>query len=174
VIRRGPAWTKARLAVILLHGRGSAPEDLLELAGEWDVPDAVYLAPAAPGGTWYSESFLAPIDRNEPWLSSSLQTVEHVLDEIEQHGLPAERVAVLGFSQGGCLGLEFTARHARRYAGVIGLSAGLIGPPGTPRAYAGALAGTPGVPGMQRHRSAHPAFTRPRVCRGVPQTRGRR
>ena len=142
VVHRGAAWTKARLAVILLHGRGGAPEDLLELADEWNVPDIAYLAPAAAGRTWYPESFLAPIDRNEPWLTSALLTVERVLGEIEHHGVPVERVAILGFSQGGCLGLEFAARHARRYRGVVGLSAGLIGPPGTPRAYGGSLAGT--------------------------------
>jgi phospholipase/carboxylesterase len=143
VVHRGAGWTKARLAVILLHGRGSAPEDLLELADEWNVPDIAYLAPAAAGGSWYPESFLVPIDRNEPWLTSALRTVERVLGEIEHRGVPPERVAILGFSQGGCLALEFAARHARRYAGVVGLSAGLIGPPGTPRAYGGSLAGTP-------------------------------
>jgi predicted esterase len=142
VVHRGAAWTKARLAVILLHGRGGAPEDLLELADEWIAPDIAYFAPAAAGRTWYPESFLAPLDRNEPWLTSALRTVERVLGEIEHHGVPAEHVAILGFSQGGCLGLEFAARHARRYRGVVGLSAGLIGPPGTPRAYGGSVAGT--------------------------------
>jgi predicted esterase len=142
VIRRGAAWANARLAVILLHGRGSAPEDLLELSNEWNAPDIVYLAPAAAGGTWYPESFLAPIDRNEPWLSSALRTVERVVGEIELHDMRSDRIAILGFSQGGCLGLEFAARHARRYHAVVGLSAGLIGPPGTPRAYSGALGGT--------------------------------
>jgi predicted esterase len=127
----------------LLHGRGGAPEDLLELAEEWNLPDIAYLAPSAAGHTWYPESFLAPIDRNEPWLTSALRAVERVLGEIEQHGIPADRVVILGFSQGGCLGLEFAARHAQRYAGVVGLSAGVIGPPGTPRAYVGSLAGTP-------------------------------
>jgi predicted esterase len=143
IVHRGAGWTKTRLAVILLHGRGSAPEDLLELADEWNIPDIAYLAPAAAGGTWYPESFLAPMDRNEPWLTSALRTVERVLGEIEQHGVPPERVAILGFSQGGCLALEFAARHARRYAGVVGLSAGLVGPPGTPRTYGRSLSGTP-------------------------------
>ena len=52
-------------------------------------------------------------------------------------------MALMGFSQGACLSLEFAARHARRYAGVVGLSGGLIGPAGTPRRYAGSLDGTP-------------------------------
>ena len=38
---------------------------------------------------------------------------------------------------------EFAARNARRYAAAIGLSGGLIGPPGTPRVYPGSLDGTP-------------------------------
>ena len=58
-------------------------------------------------------------------------------------GIPAERVFLGGFSQGACLSLEFAASHARRYAGIIGLSGGLIGPEGTPRDYAGSLQGTP-------------------------------
>jgi predicted esterase len=143
VVHRGAVWTKARLAVILLHGRGGSPEDMQELAAEWDVPDVAYLAPAAADHTWYPESFLAPIDRNEPWLTSALRTVGRLLGEIEQLGVPAERVVLLGFSQGGCLALEFAARHAQRYHAVVGLSAGLIGPPGTPRAYEGSLGGTP-------------------------------
>ena len=62
---------------------------------------------------------------------------------LPQEGFPAERVALIGFSQGGCLALEYAARNAKRYGAVAGLSAGLIGPPGTPRDYAGSLAGTP-------------------------------
>jgi predicted esterase len=143
VVHRGAEWPAARLAVILLHGRGGAPEDLLELADEWNISDIAYVAPAAAGHTWYPESFLAPIERNEPWLTSALRTVERVLSEIVRHGIPAERVAIVGFSQGGCLGLEFAARHAARYRAVVGLSAGLIGPTGTPRVYGGSLAGTP-------------------------------
>jgi predicted esterase len=49
----------------------------------------------------------------------------------------------MGFSQGACLVQEYAARHAQRYAALIGLSGGLIGPPGTPRYYAGSLEGTP-------------------------------
>jgi predicted esterase len=65
------------------------------------------------------------------------------LDQVGQADLPAERTILLGFSQGACLALEFAARHARRYGGLVGLSGGLIGPDGTPRDYAGSLAGTP-------------------------------
>ena len=50
---------------------------------------------------------------------------------------------LLGFSQGACLTLEFAARNARRYGGLVGLTGGLIGPDDTPRDYPGSLDGTP-------------------------------
>jgi predicted esterase len=50
---------------------------------------------------------------------------------------------LFGFSQGACLALEFAARNARRYGGLVGLSGALIGPDNTPRDYKGSLAGTP-------------------------------
>jgi len=143
VVHRGVHGRKAHLAAIVLHGRGGAPEDVLDLADEWNLFDIAYLAAAAAGRTWYPESFLAPIARNEPWLTLALQTIERVLNSVEHHGIPAERVVILGFSQAGCLGLEFGARHARRFGGVVGFSPGVIGPPGTPRTYSGTLSGTP-------------------------------
>jgi predicted esterase len=116
---------------------------MLSLADVLAQPDFLYLAPQAARGTWYPHSFLAPLEANEPWLSSALQAVADAVRSLEQEGFPPERVALLGFSQGGCLTLEYVARNARRYGAVAGLSAGLIGPEGTPRDYAGTLGGTP-------------------------------
>jgi predicted esterase len=133
--------------MVMVHGRGASAADILELARELDRPGFAYLAPQAAGDTWYPNSFLAPIASNEPGLSSGLAVIEAVLARITAAGLPPEHALLLGFSQGACLTLEFVARHARRYGGVVGLSGGLIGPEGTPRNYAsdGAqpLAGTP-------------------------------
>jgi phospholipase/carboxylesterase len=129
--------------MILLHGRGASAAGMLSLADAFAQPDIAYLAPQAARGTWYPFSFLAPLADNEPWLSSALQMIADVLQGLEAEGLPPERVALLGFSQGGCLALEYAARAARRYGAVIGLSAGLIGPEGTPRNYPGSLARTP-------------------------------
>lgn len=143
VVERGAPLARARATVIMLHGRGASAEDMLALADVLAQPDLAYLAPQAAGHSWYPYPFTAPIERNEPWLSSALRLIDRLLDRLGKAGLPSERVALLGFSQGACLGLEYAARHARRYGGVIGLSGGLIGPEGTPRNYPGALAGTP-------------------------------
>ena len=139
----GVPLATARGAMILVHGRGATAENILELADEVGRPGWAYLAPQAAGNTWYPNSFLAPMARNEPGLSSALAVLADLLAQVAAAGIPAERTVLLGFSQGACLTLEFVARHARRYGAVAGLSGGLIGPDGTPRAYAGSLAGTP-------------------------------
>ena len=139
----GEPLERAAAAVVMVHGRGATAESILTLAEELAVPGFAYLAPQAAGNTWYPYSFLSPIERNEPGISSGLAAIADVLTTIERAGISARRVVLLGFSQGACLSLEFSARAARRYGGVAGLSGGLIGPAGTPRDYSGSLAGTP-------------------------------
>jgi predicted esterase len=129
--------------MVMLHGRGASAESILELAPALDADGFAYLAPQAAGGAWYPHPFLAPIESNEPWLTSALESVGEVVADIERAGIPAACIVLLGFSQGACLALEYAARNARRWGGVAGLSGGLIGPPGTPRDYAGSFVGTP-------------------------------
>jgi len=129
--------------MILVHGRGASAEDILSLGRELGRLDLAYLAPQAEGYSWYPFSFLAPMERNEPGLSSGLALIGHLLGRLAAEGIPSERTVLLGFSQGACLTLEYAARNAQRFAGVAGLSGGLIGPPGTPRNYQGSLDGTP-------------------------------
>lgn len=105
-------------------------------------PGFAYLAPQAAGSAWYPKPFTAPIEENEPYFSSALEVLSSLLASVEE-SVPAGRVILLGFSQGACLTLEFAARHARRYGGVVGLSGGLIGPDGTPRDYPGKFEKTP-------------------------------
>src|SRR3954466_2810329 len=143
VLALGPAPKDARLTMIMVHGRGASAEDMLGLAAELRTADVAFLAPQAAGRTWYPSSFLAPIEDNEPWLTSALAVIARLVDSLAGKQIPPDRIALIGFSQGACLALEFSARHPRRYAAVAGLSGGLIGPPGTPRDYAGSLAGAP-------------------------------
>jgi predicted esterase len=139
----GEPISRARGAMLMLHGRGASAEDILSLANEFDQPGFAYLAPQAAGNTWYPNRFLVPLAENEPWLSSGLAFIADVLAEIINAGIPREKIILLGFSQGACLIVEFAARNAQHYGGVVGLSGALIGPEGTPRDYPGSLAGTP-------------------------------
>ena len=143
ILRAGEPLEQAQAAIVMVHGRGATAENILELAVELNQPGFAYLAPQAAGDTWYPYSFLAPLARNEPGLSSGLAAIANVLAQVAQVEIPLERTMLVGFSQGACLVLEFVARNARRYGGVAGLSGGLIGPDGTPRDYPGSLAATP-------------------------------
>jgi predicted esterase len=127
----------------MVHGRGASARDILSLAPVLDRAGFACVAPQAAGGTWYPNSFLAPLASNEPWLSSALAALGEAQSQLQAAGLGPERTILLGFSQGACLVLERTARNPARYGGIAGLSGGLIGPPGTPREYGGSLAGTP-------------------------------
>jgi phospholipase/carboxylesterase len=142
VLQAGEPLGQARAAMILLHGRGASAEDVMTIAAELPQPGFAYLAPQAAGNAWYPNPFTAPLETNEPYLSSALELVGTVLARIEET-IPAQRVILLGFSQGACLTLEFAARHARRYGGVVGLTGGLIGPDSTPRDYPNNFDGTP-------------------------------
>jgi phospholipase/carboxylesterase len=142
VLEAGERLGAARAAMILLHGRGASAEDIMTVGAELHRPGFAYLAPQAAGNAWYPHPFTAPIESNEPFLSSALGVVEDLLQRI-QATIPAQRVVILGFSQGACLALEFAARNPRRYGGVVGLSGGLIGPDGSPRQPGGGFEGTP-------------------------------
>ena len=139
----GEAVESAKAAMLMVHGRGATAESILLLADELDVPGFTYIAPQAVGNAWYPYPFMTPMERNEPWLSSALSVLGATMRWIEGQGIAAEKIILLGFSQGACLATEFVARNARRYGGIASLSGGLIGPDGTPRDYPGSLEGTP-------------------------------
>ena len=143
----GADLADARYAIVLAHGRGGSADDMLalgrELAGGAGAASTALLAPQAAGHTWYPESFLAPIARNEPWLSSALHRLERLLEEVRAAGLATEAVTIAGFSQGACLATEFVARHPARYRALLSFTGGLIGPPLMHFTQAGDLAGTP-------------------------------
>ena len=140
VVAAGRPPAEAKAAVVLMHGRGATAEDILTLVPELDRPDLAYLAPQAAGCSWYPYGFMAPLEQNEPGLSSGLAVIGELLAALAVAGIGAERTMLLGFSQGACLSLEFAARAARRYGALVGLSGGLIGPPSPARSRVPAAA----------------------------------
>lgn len=141
LLAAGKALVDAKAALILLHGRGASAASILELADLLPHPDLAYLAPQAAGNGWYPYRFLAPIDQNEPYLSSALQAVADVVARVNAAGVTNDKILLGGFSQGACLASEFVARTGMPFGGLLVFSGGLIGPPGTPRTYRGDLTG---------------------------------
>ncbi len=144
----GVPLEEATRVMILVHGRGGSARDMLSLVPHLQADDMAFVAPQATDNTWYPYSFLQPVERNEPYLSSALATLQMVRARLQaDFNVKLPQMYWLGFSQGACLTLEFLARNPGTYGGIFGLSGGLIGPDNTPRDYAGTFAGTPVVLG---------------------------
>jgi len=142
-LEHGVALNEAAGAVILLHGRGASAEDILMLGEHLRLAGVALLAPQATGRSWYPNSFLAPIESNEPWLTSALELIDRLVGRCRTAGISSERLVIAGFSQGACLASEFVARYPRRYGAVLAFTGGLIGPLGSDLHHAGELLGTP-------------------------------
>jgi predicted esterase len=130
-LHAGSPVKEATLVVVLLHGRGGSAEEILRLTSSFDLPDVAYVAPQAAEHTWYPQSFMAPREANEPYLSSALARVDTVVRSIEQCGIQRQRIVIAGFSQGACLSTEYVVSHPARFGGLIAFTGGLIGTPGT-------------------------------------------
>jgi phospholipase/carboxylesterase len=143
VERWGDGPDRAALAVLAVHGRDQDPGFMRAVADRVGLPGFAWYAPAAPGRTWYPARFTDPFAANEPFLSASLRALGAVLGGVGRDGFGADRVVLLGFSQGACLLSEHLVRHPGRYAAAALLTGGFAGPPGATREVAGDLAGTP-------------------------------
>lgn len=132
----------ARAAVVLLHGRGGSAEDILGIAEDFYDGRVAYLAPQAAQHIWYPYSFLAPVEQNEPWLSSALTKVRNIVETCTVAGIPQSKIVVCGFSQGACLATEFVAHHPAHYGALIAFTGGLIGPSDHDLHHDGSLGGT--------------------------------
>jgi phospholipase/carboxylesterase len=141
----GKSLQEANSALIMLHGRGGSAGDMLGLAPYLEVADYALLAPQATNNTWYPNSFLANPQENEPWLTSALNVLEELVHDVKEQGIDQKNIYLLGFSQGACLTLEFAARHATRYGGLVALTGGLIGDQVQADKYSGDFKGTPAL-----------------------------
>lgn len=142
-VRAGRELSPTGKVLVMLHGRGGSAEDILSLAAYLDIDDFSLIAPQATNNTWYPYSFLAPPVQNEPWLSSALDLIKELTDDLYQKGVPSENIYFMGFSQGACLTLEFVTRNANKYGGVVAFTGGLIGDKIYTENYKGDFQATP-------------------------------
>ncbi|MEX6686422.1 dienelactone hydrolase family protein [Danxiaibacter flavus] len=139
----GKPLSEASKALILLHGRGASASDILSLAQYFKLTDFALLAPQATNNTWYPFSFIAPVQQNEPWLSSAIDLLKDIVQDIVTAGIDKSNIYMMGFSQGACLTLEFATRNATRWGGIAAFTGGLIGDHIYRENYAGNFDNTP-------------------------------
>ncbi len=135
----GPATGgKPEQLVILLHGVGADGTDLIALAPHWAeaLPHAGFISPHAPypydmapfGYQWFSlmerdpEALLAGVRLAAPMLEAFIGSA------LDERGLAAHRLALVGFSQGTTMALHVGLRRAEPVAAIVGYSGALIGP----------------------------------------------
>lgn len=143
IVYAGKKVNETDKALIMLHGRGASAQDILSLSPYLEVKDFALLAPQASNNTWYPLPFLAPPNQNEPWLTSALYLIGEIVHDLKLQGIRDDHIYFLGFSQGACLTLEFTARNARKWGGVVAFTGGLIGDKIYPENYNGDFDQTP-------------------------------
>ena len=142
-IQTGLSLAESKKAIILLHGRGASAESILSLTSYLDLADFSVFAPQAAQRTWYPYGFMASDEGNLSALNSSLRQVSLLVQFLNENGKAPEQIYVMGFSQGACLSLEFTARNAQKFGGVIAFTGGLIGENLEEEKYKGDFQGTP-------------------------------
>ncbi len=127
-----PAWS-----VIWLHGLGADGNDFVPIVPElirpgW--PALRFVFPHAPvrpvtinGGmrmrAWYDILGMEIAQRQDAaGIRESIGQIEALIAREVERGIPAARIVLAGFSQGGAITLAAAVRHAARLGGAIALS----------------------------------------------------
>ncbi|CDH46782.1 MAG: alpha/beta fold hydrolase [Candidatus Competibacteraceae bacterium] len=131
-----PAGT-ARSSVIWMHGLGADANDFGPIVPEMRLPAELgirFVFPNAPvrpvtinGGmrmrAWYDVLTMDLPRREDPdGVYDSERALVALVEREKQRGVPAERIVLAGFSQGGAMALHTGLRYPDRLAGILALS----------------------------------------------------
>ncbi|WP_281300718.1 MULTISPECIES: alpha/beta fold hydrolase [unclassified Iodidimonas] len=124
--------------VIFAHGYGSNGADLISLAPHFQniLPGAHFLSPNAPqpcpgapqGYQWFPLTSISRAERDEG-TAAAAAILDHYIDrQLDRFDLPANRLALVGFSQGTMMSLHVGLRRKQALAGIVGFSGSLASP----------------------------------------------
>lgn len=170
MVAAGKKLSEAKKVLIMIHGRGGSAGDILSLASHLQVNDFALLAPQAANNSWYPYSFMEPISQNEPWLSSALSLLKEIVNDVIAQGIAEDDIYFTGFSQGACLTLEFVARNATKFGGVVAFTGGLVGDKIYPENYKGDFINTPifiGSSNPDPHVPVERVYATTRILKGM-------
>jgi phospholipase/carboxylesterase len=124
-------------SVIWLHGLGADGFDFAPIVPELRLPDSMPVRFVFPHAqprpvtinngfvmrAWYDILGLGPgRQEDEAGIRESGRAVAAYVDKEIAAGIPASRVVVAGFSQGGAIALQVGLRYPKRLAGIMALS----------------------------------------------------
>jgi phospholipase/carboxylesterase len=144
--REGAALDRAALAVVVVHGRHQHRAYMREnVIDRLNRTDVACILPAAHEQTWYPDSFLKPLELNQPRLDWALERMDDVRQILNDEGVDDSRIVWLGFSQGACVLAEYVARTSYRFGALVCLTGGLIGPAEAELTRPNSVAGMPAL-----------------------------
>lgn len=139
--RKGAPLGTAKQVVIFVHGYGADGNDLLGLADPLTphLPDTAFYAPDAPercvgnpfGYQWFPIPWLdgSSEEAAKASMTRSVDDLNGFIDRVlADEGLPAERLVLVGFSQGTMLSLHIAPRRDTPIAALVGFSGRLMEP----------------------------------------------
>ncbi|PPD52169.1 MAG: carboxylesterase [Methylotenera sp.] len=121
-------------SVIWMHGLGADGNDFVPVVEMLDLPHIRFILPHAPyrkvtrnNGyemrAWYDIYGLTPISREDATgINESQLAIEALIAQEIKRGVPANRIVLAGFSQGGAIALHTALRYPQALAGVLALS----------------------------------------------------
>ncbi len=128
---------EATATIIWLHGLGADGHDFAPLVPELGIVDTLGVrvvlphAPSIPvtinGGmvmpAWYDiRGYDFGQQQDAAGIRTSARRLEALIRRETERGIPAERIVLAGFSQGGAIVLHTGLRYAQRLAGILALS----------------------------------------------------
>jgi phospholipase/carboxylesterase len=128
------ALTKTTACVIWLHGLGADGHDFESVVQALNLPYIQFVLPHAPyrkitlnNGyemrAWYDLFGLNKDSKqDELGIRASQAEIEAIIQQKISEGIPAERIAIAGFSQGGAIALQTALRYPKKLGGVLALS----------------------------------------------------
>ena len=128
-------------SVIWMHGLGATSQDFVPVVPYLHLADVRFIFPQAPdspvtlnGGmrmpSWYDIRTLeeTPNRESEEDIRQTALEIEKLIAREKERGVPANKIIIAGFSQGGAIAMHVALRHPEMLGGIMALSTYMVLP----------------------------------------------
>ena len=121
-------------SVIWLHGLGADGHDFAPIVPELNIPHTRFIFPHAPHQpitmnngyemrAWYDLYGLTlQTKQDEAGMRAMQHEIESLIETEQAQGIPADKIVLAGFSQGGAMAFFTGLRYPKKLAGILALS----------------------------------------------------